>query len=134
MSNGSHTITASVVDSGGNPTGATVSITVGSTATPTTVQVSSVTFTQQGTSLFYKLKLVDEYGTPVAGATVTVSLYEWLFSGALWFDTGTTNSQGNVQFELRFADLGCYTAGAENVVAPGLMWVPGTPTNYHCIL
>ena len=134
LSNGSHTITAAVTDSGGNHTSATISITVGSAATPTTVQVGSVTYAMQGPNLLYTVNLVDEYGAPVAGATVTASLYEFIYTGALWFSTGVTDAQGKVQFQLQNADYGCYTTGAENVVAPGLRWVPGTPTNYFCRL
>ena len=134
LSNGSHTITAAVTDSGGNHTSATISITVGSTAAPTTVQVGSVTYAMQGPNLLYTVKLVDEYGAPVAGATVTVYLYEFIYTGALWFSTGITDAQGKVQFQLQNADYGCYATGAENVVAPGLRWVPGIPSNYFCRL
>jgi subtilisin family serine protease len=133
LTNGNHIITASVVDSGGNPGAATISINVGSSSIPTTVQFGSVVYAEQGTSLIYTVKLVDEFGRPVAGASVRASLYEYLFTGALWFTTGTTDSQGNVRFQLLNADLGCYTTGVENVVAPGLTWVPGNPSNSYCI-
>jgi subtilisin family serine protease len=132
LSNGNHIITASLVDSGGNEASASVSITVGSSSAPTTVRVGSVTYAMQGTTLVYTLNLVDEYGGPVPGAAVTVALYEFLFTGYLWWDNGTTNSQGNVQFQLFNADLGCYTTSAENVVAAGRTWLTGTPENYFC--
>jgi subtilisin family serine protease len=134
LSNGSHVITASLVDSGGNPGTASVLISVGSPSTPTTVQVSSVTYSLQGTTLRYTVKLVNEFGGPVAGASIRVSLYEWVYTGNLWFSDGVTDTQGNAHFQLLNADFGCYTTLAENVVAEGLTWIPGTPSNNYCML
>jgi subtilisin family serine protease len=134
LTSGNHIITASLVDSGGNAGNASIAISVGSASTPTKVQVSSVTFSFVGTTLRYTFKLVNEFGGPVAGASVRASLYEWVYTGNLWFTNGVTDSQGNVQFQLLNADFGCYTAAAENVVAAGLTWIPGTPSNNYCRL
>ncbi len=134
LSSGNHIITTSVVDSGGNARSASVSISVGSASTPTTVRAASVTYALVGTTLRYTVKLVNEFGGPVAGASIRVSLYEWVYTGFLWFSNGVTDSQGNAQFQLLNADFGCYTTGVENVVAPGLTWVPGTPNNNYCRL
>ena len=134
LSNGNHIITTSLIDSGGNPGSASVAISVGASSTPTTVQVQSVTYSFQGTTLHYTLKLVNEFGGPVAGASVRASLYEWVYTGWLWFTNGVTDSQGNVHFQLNNADYGCYTTLAENVVAAGLTWIPGTPSNNYCRL
>lgn len=134
LSNGSHIITTSLTDSGGNARSATISVNVGLSSTPTKVQVSSVTYSFQGTTLFYTLKLVNEFGGPVAGASVRASLYEWVYTGWLWFTNGVTDVQGNVRFQLNNADFGCYTTLAENVTAPGLTWIPGTPSNNYCRL
>jgi hypothetical protein len=133
LSNGSHTITASVEDSGENRRSASVSITVGVSSTPTTVQVSSVTYALQGTTLVTTVKLVDEFGAPVAGAQVRAALMEWVFTGYEWMSNGVTNSQGNFQFQLLNADLGCYVTSVEDVVASGLTWIRGTPSNNFCI-
>jgi subtilisin family serine protease len=134
LSNGNHVITASLADSGGNIRSASTSISVGSSSTPTKVQVSSVTYATQGTTkLLYTVSLVNEFGGPVAGATVTVDLYEYLFTGNLWFSTTTSDSQGKAQFQLDPADIGCYVTAVENVVANGLTWVPGTPSNDFCL-
>jgi subtilisin family serine protease len=130
LSSGGHVITASIVDSGGNIGSASSSVTVGST--PTTVQAQSITYALVGTKLFYTVKVVNEFGGPVAGATVEVDLYEYLFSGALWISTTTTNSQGNAQFQLDPADLGCYVTAVRSIVATGLTFVPGTPSNNFC--
>ena len=134
LSSGNHVVTASLVDSGGNSASASVSVTVGSPSIPTKVQVSSVTYSLVGTTLRFTVKLVTEFGGPVAGASVRVSLYEWVYTGNLWFSNGVTDSQGNAQFQLLNADYGCYTTGVENVVASGLTWIPGTPSNNYCRL
>jgi len=134
LSSGNHIITASLADSGGNTGGASISLSVGSPQTPTKVQVASVTFTAVGSTLKYTFHLVNEFGGPVAGASIRASLYEWVYTGNLWFSNGVTDAQGNVQFQLQNFDFGCYTAGAENVVAPGLTWIPGTPSNNYCKL
>ena len=121
------------MDSGGNSAGKSVSISVGSPSTPTTVHAASVTYALVGTTLRYTVKLENEFGGPVAGAAVRVSLYEWVFTGMVWFANGVTDSQGNAQFQLLNADIGCYVTGVENVTAAGLTWVPGTPNNNYCI-
>ena len=100
LSSGNHIITTSVVDSGGNARSASVSISVGSASTPTTVRAASVTYALVGTTLRYTVKLVNEFGGPVAGASIRVSLYEWVYTGFLWFSNGVTDSQGNAQFQL----------------------------------
>ncbi len=69
-------------------------------STPTTVRAASVTYALVGTTLRYTVKLVNEFGGPVAGASVRVSLYEWVYTGYLWFSNGVTDSQGNAQFQL----------------------------------
>ena len=133
LTSGNHVITASVTDSGGNSANATTSITVGSASNPTKVLVNSVTYSLQGTTLVYTVKVVNEFGGPVAGATVDVDLYEYVFTGNLWISSGTSNSQGNTQFQLPNADLGCYVTSVRNVTANGLTFVFGTPDNNFCI-
>jgi subtilisin family serine protease len=134
LSNGNHVITASVVDSGGNSRVASVAISVGSSQSPTTLRAGSVTYSFSGTTLHYTVKMVNEFGGPVAGASIRVSLYEWVYTGNLWFSNGVTDSQGNAHFQLLNADFGCYVTGVENASAPGLTWIPGTPDNNYCRL
>jgi len=133
LTNGIHVITASLTDSGENSASATTSITVGASSNPTQVLVNSVTYVMQGTTLVYTVKLVNEFGGPVAGAAVEVDLYEYIFTGDLWISNGTSNSQGNAQFQLPNADFGCYVTSVRTVVASGLTWVPGTPSNNFCL-
>jgi subtilisin family serine protease len=133
LSNGNHVITTTVTDSGGNTRSATSSISVGATSNPTTVRATSVTFSLLGLDrLNYTVHVANEFGGPVAGATVEVDLYEYIFTGDLWISTTTSNNQGNAQFQLYPADFGCYVVAVRNVVAPGLTFVPGTPSNNFC--
>jgi len=133
LTTGNHVITASVRDSAGNAASANTSVTVGSPSTPTKVQVSSVTYAMQGTTLLYTVKVVDEFGGAVAGATVDVDLYEYIFTGNLWISSGTSNSQGNAQFQLPDADFGCYVTAVRSVTAAALTFVYGTPDNNFCL-
>ena len=135
LSNGTHTITASVTDSGGNTANDSISITVGSPTQPTNVAVSSITYGMQLNSLLITVEVVNDFGNPVSGAAVSSTVTEWLYTGALyWFDgtDGTTNAEGKVVFEIPNAPFGCYTAQITNVVADGLTWVPGEPFNSFC--
>ena len=133
LTTGNHVITASVRDSAGNAASANTSVTVGSPSTPTKVQVSSVTYAMQGTTLLYTVKVVNEFGGAVAGATVDVDLYEYIFTGNLWISSGTSNSQGNAQFQLPDADFGCYVTAVRSVTAAALTFVYGTPDNNFCL-
>jgi hypothetical protein len=128
-----HTITATVEDSGENHRSTSVSIAVGLSSTPTTVQVSSVTYALQGTTLVTTVKLVDEFGSSVAGASVRAAIMEWVFTGDEWMLISVTNSQGNAQSQIPNADLGCYVTSVEDVVATGLTFIWGTPSNNFCI-
>ena len=130
LSNGVHTITASVTDLGGNIGSASVSITVGSSTQPTTVSVSSITYGLQGSTLIITVRVVNEFGGAVAGATVSILLMEWLYTGQIWTANGTTNTQGIVQFQLSNAPNGGYTTQIKNVVANGLTWDGYTPDNW----
>jgi hypothetical protein len=132
LTSGNHVITATVTDSGGNTSSASNSITVGSSSNPTQVMVNSVTYALQGTTLVYTVKLVNEFGGPVAGANVEVDIMEWIFTGMLWISSGTSDSLGRAVFQLPNVDLGCYVTSVRNVTAPGLTWVGGTPSNNFC--
>lgn len=132
LSGGAHTITASVTDSGGNVVKQSVSITVGSPASPTKVKVTSIVYAIQGPNLLVTVELDNEFGGAVAGAAVTIQLYEWLWGTGPWTTTGTTNTEGKVQFQLSNAPWGCYVTTVTNVVAAGLTWDGLTPDNSFC--
>ena len=94
--------------------------------------VNSITYALQGTTLVYTAKVVNEFGAPVAGATVETDIMEWVFTGQLWISTAVSNSQGNAVFQLPNVDLGCYVTAVRSVTAAGLTWVGGTPSNNFC--
>ncbi len=133
LSNGSHTITAIVSDSGGNVARQSISITVGSPSAATQVKVTSIGYSGFfGSPLLVIVELDNEFGNPVAGASVSIQLYEWLYGSGLWTASGTTGSDGKAQFQLSNAPPGCYTTTVTNITATGLTWDGVTPDNYYC--
>ncbi|MGD8519020.1 MAG: S8 family serine peptidase [Anaerolineae bacterium] len=132
LGDGSHTITASVTDSGGQTGRHSISIMVGSTSEPTTVSVGGFTYATTGgrdgkKHLSVTVALVDELDNPVAGAPVSIRLNHE--SGNSWTFTSTTGSEGAVAFSLANAPSGCYTTTVTSVTAGGLTWDAGDPGN-----
>jgi hypothetical protein len=134
LSDGTHTITASVTDSGGKTGSDSISITVGTTTEPTTVSVASITYDTEGGKnqdkhLNITVALVDDLNIAVEGATVSIDLYrdeKVIASG-----TATTGTGGTVTFSLKNARAGHYTTTVTNVSAAGLTWVGGIPENWY---
>jgi subtilisin len=133
LSDGSHTITASVEDSDGSSGSASVSITVGTQpAEPTTVRVHSIAFTTSGgregdKHLSVTVALVDDLGSPVAGASVSALLEH--SSGSSWIFNDITGPEGTVTFSVLNAPSGCYTTAVTGVTAAGLAWDETDPGN-----
>lgn len=134
LSDGEHTITASVTDSGSKTGSASVNITVGNPpATATTVSVASITYDTAGgknqdKNLLITVALEDDLGDPVGGASVSMTL-SLLDSSSSWTGTGTTGGSGAVTFTLRNARSGSYTTTVNDVTAGGLTWDGVTPMN-----
>ena len=132
LSDGNHTITASVTDSGGKTGTASVSITVGNPPPePTTVGVVAVLFTTEGGKLGDKhlnvtYTVQDDFGTPVSGAVLSNTLTN-NDTGQNWSGSATTGSGGQVTFTLKNAPDGCYTVTINGVNASGLTWDGLTP-------
>jgi len=130
LSDGTHTITASVTDSGGKTGSDSISITVGTPpAEPTTVIVDSITYRTigGGRHLLATVALVDDLGDPVAGASVSIDLY---LDGGLYTEgTGTTGADGTLTYKLNSAPSGTYTTDVTSVTAAGLIWDKETPEN-----
>jgi subtilisin family serine protease len=135
LSDGTHTITASVTDSGGQTGSASVKITVGTPpAEPTTVSVDSITHATTGgrdgrKHLSVSVALADDLGNPVANASVEINLA--LDSGTSWTFVGTTGAEGTVTFSLLNAPDGSYTATVTHVDAGGLVWDESDPGNAY---
>ena len=130
LGDGSHTITASVTDSGGKTGSASIGITVGTPPSePTSVSVDSITYATEGGKngdkhLLITVALVD----PVSGASVSIRL-DNTNTGQSWIGTGTTGTDGTVTFSLKNAPSGCYTTTVTDVTASGLTWDDTSPAN-----
>jgi len=136
LSDGNHTITASVTDSDGATGSASINITVGSPpAEATAVSVASITYTTEGgryndKHLNMTVALVDDLGNQVVGASVSMDLFR---DGSLVASgTGTTGTDGAVTFSLKNAASGCYTTTVTDVTAAGLTWDGTTTANQFC--
>lgn len=131
---GRHTITASVTDSGGAAGSASISITVGTVVEPTTVSVVSISYATEGgrngdKHLLITVALQDDFGDPVSGASVSISVNR--NGGFFGSGTGTTGSGGTLTFTAKNIPPGTYVTTVTNVVAGDLTWDGGTPTNSH---
>jgi len=126
LSDGNHTITATVTDSGGKTGSDSISVTVGTPPPePTTVSVTSITYATEGgrkqdKNLLITVALEDDLGSPVAGASVSIDLYR---DGELdSVGTGTTGTDGTITFSRKNARTGAYTTAVTDVTAAGLTW------------
>ncbi len=132
LTDGNHTITASVTDSGGKTGSDSISITVGTPPAEPTVSVDSITYSTEGGKdgkkhLNIIVALVDDLGGSVGGASISIDTYrgETLYATG----TGTTGTDGTVTYRLNNAPSGTYTTTVTNVTAAGLTWDGITPPN-----
>lgn len=131
LSDGTHTITASVTDSGGQSASDYISVTVGTPTVPTVV-VDSVSYRTEGGKnqdkhLLVTVAIVDDLYIPVAGALVTTYIYlDELFYAQ---NAGTTGTDGTVTFRLSNAPSGYYETVVIDVTAEGFAWDGFTPLN-----
>ena len=133
LTDGDHTITAKVTDSGGKTSSSSIKITVGTPpATGTTSTVDSITYsTTAGKNndkhLIISIHVTDDLGNDVSGASVSIDLYR--DDNLVGSATATTGSTGNVNFSLKNASSGTYTTTITDVTASGLNWDGITPSN-----
>ncbi|MFC1794781.1 Ig-like domain-containing protein [Planctomycetota bacterium] len=126
LSDGSHTITAEVNDSGSKTGSYSITITVGTPPEePTTVSVDSITYATQGGKggtkhLLIYVILVDNLGSPVSGASVSIQVNN--DTGQSWMSTSTTGINGIAVFKLSNAPSGLYTTTVTNVSVAVLTW------------
>ena len=124
---GSTTITA-------NSNGFEDTTTLGVTVVPesgTSVNVASVEYATEGgrfddKHLLTTVRLVDNLGAEVSGATVSIDLYR---DGSRIASGTATTVDGSVTFSLKNAASGVYTTTVTDVTASGLTWDDSTPTN-----
>ncbi|MGD8351521.1 MAG: Ig-like domain-containing protein, partial [Nitrospirota bacterium] len=138
LSDGDHTITASVADSGGSTGSDSIGITVESSPGEpggATATVESIAYSGEGGRFKDKHILItvhvsDDLGDNVSGAAVSIRLNHE--GSALASSTGTTDPSGNVTFKQRNAPSGCYETVVTGVSAAGLTWDGVTPPNSYC--
>ena len=123
LSDGVHTITASVIDSGGKTGGDSITITVGTSAQ--TIGVASIQYALIGGG--NHLQITCTLNQTVEGAIISIELYrngnvEKSFSG-------TTDGQGVASFLHKKAPSGSYTSVVIDVTAEGYEWDLATPPN-----
>lgn len=131
LSDGSHVITASATDDGGKSGTNAITITVGTPQDPLptpsgTTRVSKVdnyvTGSRKKTKMNLAITILDENGTEVAGASVSMRSTHDL-SDRTWSGTGTTNTSGVLAFKLINAPTdGCYDTKVSAVSADGHTW------------
>ncbi len=119
---GSYTVTVTARDSGGAVTkSANVALTITSPAKTDTV--SSVSYSASGvryTTLNIAMSVVNNLGSPVPNAAVTITLY---YNGvASASGTAETAANGQVVFTLANARPGYYSSVVTAVNATGLTW------------
>ena len=138
LSDGNHTITADVTDSGNKTGSASISITVGDPPSePTTVSVGSITYATEGGKdkdkhLLITVVLLDDLDSPVGGASVSIDLVR--SDGSLvGSGTATTGTDGTVTFTSKNVKSDyCYTTAVKGVTATELTWDEATPSNQFC--
>ncbi len=118
---GTHTITASVKDSGNRIGSDTITITVGETPTPTKSSLEPIIYKLAGGKngdkhLLITISLIDDLNSGVSDASVSISISR---AGSVvgWAGTSTTGTEGTVTFQLSNARSGCYTTTVTNVVS-----------------
>jgi len=134
LSDGNHTITASITDSGGKMGSASISIIVGTSAVVPVAEVVTVDSITYGTTggrnnnrnLLITINLIDDLEDEVSGASVSIDLF--LGSTKVGYGTASTSTIGSVTFELPKAAKGIYSTTVTNVSATGLNWDGSTPS------
>jgi hypothetical protein len=117
LSDGNHTITAEVTDSGGKTASESISITVG-TPPSGDVKVDSIVFSSKVAGpnkfLYTTVTVVDGDSYPLEGVWVEMTLTHE--SAGSWNFAGDTGINGTVKFTLGKAPIGHYYAEVTNLI------------------
>lgn len=136
LSDGTHTITATASDSLGKTGSSSITVTVGTTTSPTSVKVDSITYRlysgpDSQKHLDDAVSIVDNLGNPVSGASVSIELKN-ATTGQSWPAAASTDSSGKVTFSLKNAPSGCYTTDVIAISAGSLTFDGTEPANGVC--
>lgn len=132
LSDGTHTIAASVTDSGGLTGTDSITITVGSQPPPGGMYVWDIAWSTKGPHLAVTVTVhadsdadgvAEATDEPVEGASVAMDLS--LQDGGLWSFTGVTDSSGQVSFMHKRAASGEYTAAVTGISHDGYEYDAG---------
>lgn len=130
LSDGVHTITASVTDSGGSTGSDSISITVGTQPEPDIVSVKDIVYSTTGGKNRDKHLVIECYlDKSVEGASVSIDLER--DGSKVDSFIGLTDSQGIVKFSHKNAKSGYYTSVVSAVTAAGYTWDGKTPDNNY---
>jgi len=133
LENGDYTIEVTATDTRSISGSDTANFSIGpAPSEPTTAIVNSITYTTEGGKnsdkhLNIHIAVIDDFGNPVAGASVSIELYLDVVQKAA--GTGTTGSNGLVTFTYKNAPSGHYETKITDVTATDLTWDGATPPN-----
>lgn len=135
LSDGEHTITASVTDFDGATGSSSISIVVGSSTSSDTASIDSINYTPYGGKnsdkhLDVVVHLTDGTNN-VSDASVTITLTN-VDTEESWSGTTITDSEGNANFSLKNAPSGCYETTVNSISADGYEWDGIQLENTHC--
>jgi subtilisin len=129
---GEYTVDVTVTD-GRNVTGSgSASFTYSpAPSEPAGVSVTGISYSvpRNNKHLYVTVALSDDFGNPVAGASVAVTIVR--AAGGSWSGSGTTGSNGTVTFTVSNAPSGTYSTTVNSVTAAGLSWDGLTPSNSY---
>jgi hypothetical protein len=81
-------------------------------------------------NLTVTVALVDDFGQPVAGASVSVNILASApTGGTVWLSSGTTGADGTVAFTIRNAPAATYSTTVTAISGTSLSWDGTTPAN-----
>ncbi len=135
FSNGSHTVAAMATDTKEQTAGHSIAVTVSNATAPSqgeTVSVGAITYRTAGgyrndLDLYITVQVEDDLGSPVAGASVTSSVY---LNGRIYRVLyGKTDATGSVTLRIARASSGTYETRIVKLIAADLTWDGVTPEN-----